>query len=75
MLPSVAGVDITACMFDPALLWLCVVITAYLLYLRNIVLTCACVDGRAVLRLSIAGCVRVRVCFYLHMCRWRSRYD
>ena len=23
MLPSVAGVDITACMFDPAPLWLC----------------------------------------------------
>ena len=31
MLPSVAGVDITACMFDPAPLWLCVVITAYVL--------------------------------------------
>jgi hypothetical protein len=30
MLPSVAGVVITACMFDPAPLWLCVVITAYM---------------------------------------------
>ena len=35
MLPSVAGVDITACLFDPAPLWLCVVVTAYVLNLRN----------------------------------------
>ena len=30
MLPSVAGVVITAFMFDPAPFWLCVVITAYM---------------------------------------------
>ena len=38
MLPSVAGVEITACIFDPAPLWLCAVITAYVLNLRNRIL-------------------------------------
>jgi hypothetical protein len=48
MLPSVAGVEITACIFDPAPLWLCAVITAYVLNLRSNASTVAtCIETLA----------------------------